>query len=54
MLGGFRDEIGSSMYREITIGIDNESGFKWMKPSYYFSSGNSYEKLLPLEDGKLN
>ena len=41
--------------RKISIGIDNESGFDWERPTHYFYSGTS-EKNLPyhLKSGKLN
>ena len=39
--------------RKITIGIENESGYAWVRPSQYFASGTSEEVLLPfLENGK--
>ena len=31
--------------RKISIGIDNESGFKWEAPSHYFTSGTSDRNL---------
>lgn len=39
--------------RKISIGIDNESGYSWDKPSVYFYSGTS-DKNLPysVADGK--
>ena len=39
--------------RKISIGIDNESGFDWERPTHYFYSGTS-EKNLPfhLKSGK--
>ena len=41
--------------RKIAIGIDNESGFNWERPSHYFYSGTS-DKNLPyyLNNGELN
>ena len=50
-----KDVLGAlgNVNRKISIGIDNESGYSWDKPSVYFSYGTA-DKNLPdkVADGK--
>ena len=56
-VGVLKDVLGAlaDVSRKVSIGIDNESGFRWQALSTYFYSGTSDQNLpYSVDNGKVN
>lgn len=46
VLTRFLNNLGTDVGIKVAIGVDNESGYQWKVPGFYFDSGTS-DNILP-------